>query len=121
MSTTGFDMIYSIDNQEYGFVPENFKPMRRQERITLVVPRIMSSLTATGTGNITTNKLFANDSECKINNQKSVKPAKAFTVEMQDSNTWMDKINSDGEVEKGRKFTVDFINGNIQYPYATTK
>ena len=55
MSTTGFDMIYSIDNQEYGFVPENFKPMRRQERITLVVPRIMSSLTATGTGNITAN------------------------------------------------------------------
>ena len=102
MSTTGFDMIYSIDNQEYGFVPENFKPMRRQERITLVVPRIMSSLTATGTGNITANKLFANDSECKIN-------------------TWMDKINSDGEVEEGRKFTVDFINGNIQYPYATTK
>ena len=53
MSTTGFDMIYSIDNQEYGFVPENFKPMRRQERITLVVHRIMSSLTATGTGNFT--------------------------------------------------------------------
>lgn len=30
MSITGFDMIYSIDNQEYGYVPEDFKPKRRQ-------------------------------------------------------------------------------------------
>lgn len=121
MSITGFDMIYSIDNQEYGYVPEDFKPKRRQERISLVVPRIMGALTATGTANITGNKLFVNGKECKINFNKSIKFGKAFTVELQDSNTWIDKIDKDGNVVKGKKFTVDFINGNIQYPYATTK
>ena len=81
----------------------------------------MGALTATGTANITGNKLFANGKECKINFNKSIKFGKSFTVELQDSNTWIDKIDKDGNVVKGKKFTVDFINGNIQYPYATTK
>ena len=42
-------------------------------------------------------------------------------VTMRDNQTWTDKLNPEGLVEKDTMFTVEFLNGNIAKPYATTK
>ena len=121
MSITNRDKIFNVNESEYGYSVSAFKPVPSGSKITLYVPKIMGAITDTGTGSIVINGLIANDKACKPVFATKVSRSKAFSVTIKENCNWMDKISGSGVVPKGTMFNVEFLNGNILEPYATTK
>lgn len=121
MSITNFEKIFIVGENEYGYSSDKFLPIPSGKTINMYVPKLMGAITSIGTESITINGLFANDAECKPTYTTKVKKTNYMAVKLKDNCNWLNKINSDGYIEKGTKFTVEFLNANIASPFTTTK
>lgn len=121
MSITNRDKVFDVNDSEYGYTVSTFRPVASGSKINLYVPKIMGAITDTGIGTIAINGLFANDKSCKPTFATKVLRSKSFAVTLKDNCNWLDKVNGSGVVPSGTMFTVEFLNGSIAEPYATTK
>jgi hypothetical protein len=121
MSITSTDKIFSVNDSEYGYAVDSFHPVSAGKTINLYVPKIMGDLIKDGSETISTSKIFDNASDCKPVYATKVQKIKSLPVTVKENCNWLDKLNSKGYIPKDSMFVVEFLNGNISTPYATTK
>lgn len=118
MSITNTATIFKTNDNEYGYAIEKFAPVPAGATFKLFIPKVMGSKSK-GKESFSAKSIFAN--EVKPSCKSSVMTKDFIPVTMRDNQTWTDKLNPEGLVEKDTMFTVEFLNGNIAKPYATTK
>ena len=121
MSLTNMDRIFEVNESEYGYSAGAFRPTASGRSIPLYIPKLMGAITSIGPESIIINGLFANAKECKPLFATKVNRSKSISVIVKENCNWLDKVNSSGIVPSGSMFNVEFLNGNISTPYATTK
>lgn len=121
MAITGFDSVFSVDNYEYGYTVEDCMPVKYGEYLKLYVPKLMGAITFTGKDFIKANQLIVNSKECWPDISKKIQLEKYMNVQVRCNDGWENKVNENGIIPKNTEFIVEFINGNIQRPFTTTK
>jgi hypothetical protein len=121
MSITSTSKIFSVNDSEYGYCCGSFRPVSSGSTIAMYVPKLMGAINATGGDNIVINNLIANASDCRPTFSTYVRRSKAFSPILKDNCNWLNKVNGDGVVPAGTMFTIEFVNGNIDAAYVTTK
>lgn len=118
MSITNTSTIFKTNDNEYGYAVKKFAPVPSGGKIKLFIPKVMGSKSK-GKETFSAKSIFAN--EVKPSCKNFVMTKDYIPVTMRDNQTWTDKLNSEGLIDKDTMFTVEFLNGNIAKPYATTK
>lgn len=118
MAITSTATIFKTNDNEYGYTIEKCSPVPSGSKIKLFIPKVMGSQSK-GKETFSANGLFANEQKPSCKNY--VKKIDYIPVTMRDNQTWTDKLNNEGKIEKNTMFTVEFLNGNVSKPYATTK
>ena len=121
MAITGFNRVFPVDNCEYGYTVEDCLPVKYGEYIKLYVPKLMGAITFTGTDFVKSHQLIVNSRDCKPDIDSRIRLEKYMNVQVRSNDGWENKVNSDGIIPKNTEFIVEFINGNIQRPFTTTK
>lgn len=113
--------IFDVNEMEYAYAAEDFRPVCADNTIGVFVPKIMGDIQKTGTDTININGLFDNDSSCKPAFETKVTLTDVLQVLIKENCNWLDKLTDEGMVPKDSMFNVEFVNCNILEPYATTK
>lgn len=121
MSITDFSKIFHIQNSEYGYTIEDCQPVKYGECIKLYIPKLMGAINTVGIESISSSNFFSNTLECRPSVIKKVQLINYIDVPVRSSVGWENKTNENGIIPKGTMFIVEFINGNIQKPFTTTK
>lgn len=121
MAITRFDRVFSVDNYEYGYTVEDCKPVKYGGYLKLYVPKLMGTINFTGVDFVKGNQLIVNSRECRPDIDKKIRLDKYMNVQVRCNDGWENKVNEDGIIPKNTEFIVEFINGNIQRPFTTTK
>lgn len=121
MAMTSFSKIFDVDNCEYGYTVEDCEPVPYGGYIKLFIPKLMGAIDFTGVDYTKPNQIFKNDSECRPDVEKRVRIERYMDVQVRSNDGWENKINDNGIIPKNTEFIVEFINGNIQRPFTTTK
>lgn len=121
MAITNFDKVFTVENYEYGFAVEDFAPVNSGDYIKLYIPKLMGNINYTGSDTVNVNGVIINSKVSKLKYSNKVMNLDYIPVKVIGVTDWSDKIHGDGLIHKGEKFIVEFINGNIQTPYVTTK
>lgn len=121
MAITGFNRIFPVDNCEYGYTVEDCLPVKYGECIKLYVPKLMGAITFTGTDFVKSNQLIVNSRDCKPDIDSRIRLEKYMNVQVRSNDGWENKVDNNGIIPKNTEFIVEFINGNIQRPFTTTK
>lgn len=121
MAMTSFDRIFNVESCEYGYTVEDCYPVEYGGYIKLYIPKLMGVLSFSGLDYLKYNQIFKNNSNCKPLVDKNVRLTDYLNVPVRSSGGWESKINDNGIIPKNTEFIVEFINGNIQRPFTTTK
>lgn len=119
---TSMDPIFQTNDTEYGYLLEESPIPSAGDTLSLNVPKVVGMLQQTkGKVTVNGNGLFDNSSECEISYAKSLSVTEGVKAVVRDNQTWDDKKNARGNISKSMMFTVEFIDGNLQYAYVTSK
>ena len=121
MSLTSLDKIFTVEEQEYGFAAESFRPVASDGKMKVYIPKLMGDIRKVGSEGLVTNSLFDNATECKPIYKTTVCHSNQLEVTIKSNCNWLDKVDENGIVPKGTVFNIEFLNKNISEPYATTK
>lgn len=121
MSMTSTDKIFNVNEQEYGYCCNSFKPVASGNSIAMYVPKLMGNIKSVTPETIVINNLFDNANDCKPVFAKKVTKSKSLMALLKENCNWLDKVTGSGIVPKGTMFTIEFLNGCISNPYVTTK
>lgn len=127
MSMTSTDKIFNVNEQEYGFCINSFKPVASGNTIDMYIPKLMGGMSSSSENksitpeNVAINNLFDNARECKPTFSNKIIKANSLSVVLKDNCNWLNKVSSSGIVPRWTMFTIEFLNGCISRPYVTTK
>lgn len=119
MAITTTDKIFEVGDSEYGY-GGGINPIPGKSSIGLYIPKIMGNITSTGPDNNAADGIFDNDTACKPSFSKKVNRTKGMSVTLEKNGLWMGTLNGGGQIPKGTRFRVHFLNGNLDKPYAST-
>lgn len=121
MSITGTSKIFQVEDGEYGYNVGSIKPVPSGHTVNMYIPKIMGAIESTGVETISINNLFDNDSQCRPTFSTRVYKTKSIPVKIKENCNWLDKVTAEGYVPSNSMFIVEFLNGDISSPYATSK
>ena len=121
MAITSMKKVFNIDEEEYGFLAGDQNPMAGGNTISLTCPKVTACLSGTGPDTNNADGIFDNDKACKPSFSKKVNRAKAISCKLEKNGNWLAKLNAEGKITDGTRFTIHFLNGNVNDPYATTR
>ncbi len=117
MSITTTDKIFIVDDEEYGFSYET--QLFNAETLKMVIPKTTGSLSGTKLDSISADRIFDNDKACKPTYSKKVNRGDYVTVHIDRSGNWITRLIADRKIPKGAKFSVHFVNGDLQRQFVT--
>lgn len=120
MAITSLDKVFTVSDEEYGYASAQL-PVAGSDSIGLSCPKITGNLSGIGPDSNSADGIFDNDKACKPTYAKTVSRANGISVTLEKNGLWMAKLNTAGMIPKGTRFTIHFLNGNIDKPYATTR
>lgn len=118
---SGFSKIFQVENSEYGYAAEDFLPVKYGEYISLYIPKLTGAINEVGIESINMKNIISNSSECMPRISTKIAITNSINVMVRSYGGWETKVDKNGIVKKGTPFIVEFINGDIQNPYVTTK
>ena len=117
MAITSLNKIFKTNEKEFGFVTTKFKP-GSVDTVNVYIPKILGTITTTGTYSIHPKNIFDNDDDCKIEIPSSIKLYKTIDVKFNSASCdWNRCKDSDGYVKVGTRVLIEFIGGNLQNPF----
>lgn len=120
MAITSMTKIFAVSTEEYGFA-EGGKPLAGGKYLNMNIPKLNGYSASKGTENLSADSMFDNDPACKITYSKKITKSKLISCQLLKNGNWLNKLNASGNIPGGTKFTVRFINSDINKPYVTTE
>ena len=117
MAITSMNKIFAVDDEEYGFSFET-QPFNA-ESLKMVIPKTTGSLSGTKQDSNAADRIFDNDPACKPSFAKKVNRGEYVTVPIDPSGNWIVRIIEGGKIAKDSRFSIHFLNGDIQRQFVT--
>ena len=120
MALSGPDNLFPLNESEYAYAYEAFKPVASGKTIKITVPKVTGNITQTGKISIRLSNTFVNASACKFTYTSKVTLINYISATVKENCNWLDKLNTKGLVPKDAKFNVEFVNGSVTNPRVLT-